>query len=61
MSGNFFPSKESQQKLLEETYIEADVDPNDIDYIEAHGTGTKIRDPEEAEAIVNAYISVLIN
>ena len=54
-SGNFFPSKELQQKLLEETYIEAGVDPNDIDYFEAHGTATKAGDPEEAEAIASAY------
>ena len=55
MNGNFFPSKQAQQKLMEETYIEAGVDPNDIDYFEAHATGTKIGDPEEAEAIYNAY------
>ena len=55
IQGNFFPSKELQKTLMEETYIEAGVDPNDIDYIEAHGTGTKAGDPEEAEAIANAY------
>ena len=54
-SGNFFPSKELQQTLLEETYIEAGIDPNDIEYFEAHGTGTKAGDPEEAQAIANAY------
>ena len=55
INGPFFPSKELQQKLMEETYSEAGVDPNDIDYFEAHATGTKVGDTEEAEAIYNAY------
>ena len=54
-SGNFFPSKDSQQRLLEEACVEANVDPNEIDYFEAHGTGTRAGDPEEAKAIAGAY------
>ena len=54
-SGNFFPSKEGQQELLEETCIEAGIDPKDINYFEAHGTGTKVGDPQEAKAIAGAY------
>ena len=53
--GGFFPSKILQQKLMEETYIEAGIDPNQIDYFEAHATGTAAGDTEEAEAIANAY------
>ena len=49
--GGFF----LQQKLMEETYIEAGIDPNQIDYFEAHATGTVAGDTEEAEAIANAY------
>ena len=53
--GNFFPSKEGQQELLEETCIEAGIDPVEINYFEAHGTGTKVGDPQEARAIAGAY------
>ena len=55
IGGNYFPSKELQQILMKETYIEAGIDPADIDYVEAHGTATRAGDPEEAEAIANAY------
>ena len=54
-NGNFFPSKIGQQTLLEETCIEAGIDPNEMNYFEAHGTGTKVGDPEEAFAIAGAY------
>ena len=54
-SGNFFPSKEFQQRLMEDTYIEAGINPHEIGYFEAHGTGTKAGDPEEAEAIYRAF------
>ena len=53
-TGNFFPSKYLQQRLIEETYIEAGINPHDIGYFEAHGTATKVGDPEEAEAIYRA-------
>ena len=53
--GNFFPSTQVQQKLMEETCIEAGIDPNQVNYFEAHGTATKAGDSVEAEAIYNAY------
>ncbi|CAH0548595.1 unnamed protein product [Brassicogethes aeneus] len=48
--GITFPSKEGQKTLLKEFYNECEVDPNDLSYFEAHGTGTKVGDPEELSA-----------
>jgi len=49
--GLTFPGREAQQALLEEVYSKAGLSPQDIHYIEAHGTGTKVGDPVEANAI----------
>lgn len=38
-SGITFPSREMQIKLLKEFYEECKVDPNDLTFLEAHGTG----------------------
>ncbi|CAG2169230.1 unnamed protein product [Oppiella nova] len=53
--GMFFPSAEAQEELMIETYKEANVDPLDLTYFEAHCTGTKAGDPQELKAIYNAY------
>ncbi|CAG2103817.1 unnamed protein product, partial [Medioppia subpectinata] len=55
ISGMFFPSSESQYDLMVTTYREAGVDPHDVNYFEGHGTGTKVGDPQEAKAILEAY------
>lgn len=49
------PSMDAQFNLLEETSRKADIAPTQIDYMEAHGTGTPVGDPIEAEAISKAY------
>uniref|UniRef100_A0A914S4R3 Fatty acid synthase n=1 Tax=Parascaris equorum TaxID=6256 RepID=A0A914S4R3_PAREQ len=49
--GITFPSGERQAALLEEVYREAGIDPNTVTYVETHGTGTKVGDPQEANAI----------
>ena len=36
-----------------EAYAEAKVDLKDVEYIEAHGTGTKLGDPIELQALGN--------
>jgi fatty acid synthase len=41
-TGAFFPSSECQRDLLVTTYREANVDPLEVNYFEAHGTGTKV-------------------
>ena len=53
-SGLTIPSAISQANLLRQVYSQADIDPSEIDYIEAHGTGTSIGDPIEAQALGNA-------
>jgi phthiocerol/phenolphthiocerol synthesis type-I polyketide synthase C len=53
-AGLTVPSHESQAALLREVYARAGVAPQEIDYFEAHGTGTAVGDPLEARAIGEA-------
>ena len=48
------PSPEAQARLLEEVYRKAGIRPEDVSYIEAHGTGTQVGDPIETSAIAEA-------
>lgn len=41
-SGVTFPSGEMQQRLVRSLYQEAEITPEQVEYIEAHGTGTKV-------------------
>ncbi|XP_046573681.1 hybrid PKS-NRPS synthetase pytA-like [Haliotis rubra] len=45
------PSGKQQQELLNDIYTRHGIDPTEVDYIEAHGTGTKRGDPVEASAL----------
>lgn len=56
-SGITFPSWLAQRDLLKDTYDECGVDPNDLIYLEAHGTGTPAGDPQECRAISDAICS----
>ena len=49
--GITFPSSVMQGVLLKEFYDEIGIPPTVLDYIEAHGTGTKVGDPEEINAL----------
>jgi epothilone polyketide synthase D len=49
------PSEDGHQAVLTRAYAEAGIDPSQVDYLEAHGTGTSVGDPIE----VNAAIKVL--
>ena len=49
--GITYPSFELQRELIEDTYQEANIDPHDVDFCEAHCTGTQAGDPSEMRAI----------
>lgn len=49
------PNGEAQKQLLNSLYRGIKIDAGDIDYIEAHGTGTPVGDPVEARAIGEAF------
>jgi phthiocerol/phenolphthiocerol synthesis type-I polyketide synthase C len=53
-SGITVPSAIAQSALLSHAYWQAGLNPGDIDYIEAHGTGTAVGDPVEARALGEA-------
>lgn len=53
--GITFPSSAIQKRLLREFYDECGFDPSSVDWIEAHGTGTKVGDPEEINAIESIF------
>ncbi|PCK08381.1 MAG: hypothetical protein COA42_09460 [Alteromonadaceae bacterium] len=49
------PSAQAQQSLHESVYQRFGIDPADISLIEAHGTGTRLGDPMEHEALSQAF------
>jgi phthiocerol/phenolphthiocerol synthesis type-I polyketide synthase E len=49
------PGAAGQAAVLAEALAVAAVDPADVRYLEAHGTGTRMGDPIELSAIVEAY------
>ncbi|XP_033103366.1 LOW QUALITY PROTEIN: reducing polyketide synthase FUB1-like [Anneissia japonica] len=49
------PSMPDQQRIIEETYNRFNVNMADVNYLEAHGTGTPVGDPIEAEAIGKSF------
>ncbi|CAH1160281.1 unnamed protein product [Phaedon cochleariae] len=50
-TGITFPSKDSQYALMKEVYDESGISPYSLSYLEAHGTGTAVGDPEECGGI----------
>lgn len=42
-TGVTFPSGEMQQRLVRYLYDQVNISPEKVEYIEAHGTGTKVR------------------
>lgn len=51
------PSGEAQVKLIRDTYAKAGLSLEHTRYFEAHGTGTEIGDPIEANAIGDIFRS----
>jgi myxalamid-type polyketide synthase MxaE and MxaD len=52
-SGGFLvrPSQRGHEQMLRQAYRSAGVSPGDVQYIEAHGTGTRTGDPIELRAL----------
>ncbi|XP_043924165.1 fatty acid synthase [Protopterus annectens] len=53
--GVTFPSGEAQMQLMRSLYAEVALSPLDVEYIEAHGTGTKVGDPQEVNGITDVF------
>ena len=53
-TGMTLPSSKAQEALLRTVCQEAGIEPDDLVYFEAHGTGTPVGDPAEARAIGQA-------
>lgn len=49
------PSRTAQERLIRETYQKAGLSMAHTRFFEAHGTGTAIGDPREAQAIGSAF------
>lgn len=54
-AGYLAPSVDGQARVAAEALAVAGLQPSDIDYIEAHGTGTPLGDPIELAALSQAY------
>jgi len=50
-NGMLAPNPDAQEAVLRKAYKDAGIDPKTVDYIEAHGTGTILGDPIEADAL----------
>lgn len=49
------PNASAQADLIMNTYQKAHINPLDVTYIEAHGTGTKLGDPVEIDGLNKAF------
>ncbi|VEG46568.1 beta-ketoacyl synthase [Mycolicibacterium flavescens] len=54
-SGLTVPNGGAQQRLIASVLARAGVTGNDVDYLEAHGTGTPLGDPIEVQAAAAVY------
>lgn len=54
-SGLTVPSGQAQERLLASVLAKAQLSADDIDYLECHGTGTKLGDPIEVHALGQVY------
>ena len=49
------PNGAAQERVIEAALERAGIQPSDIDYLEAHGTGTEVGDPIEIDATAAVY------
>jgi acyl transferase domain-containing protein/acyl carrier protein len=54
-SGLTVPNGVAQERVIAEALRDANLKPEDIGYIEAHGTGTSLGDPIEVKAIMQTF------
>lgn len=54
-SGYTVPNPNAQRGLIKRAFKNARITAQEIDYIEAHGTGTDLGDPIEIRALTNAF------
>ncbi|OAG11453.1 polyketide synthase [Paraphaeosphaeria sporulosa] len=54
-AGLTHPSSQGQEAVIRQAYQNAQLDPKDTGYFEAHGTGTPVGDPIEVAAIGNVF------
>jgi polyketide synthase PksM len=57
-NGYSAPNPEYQANLIKKAIQSANLSPSDIDYIEAHGTGTELGDPIEIRALSQVFKDV---
>ncbi|MDO0917705.1 amino acid adenylation domain-containing protein [Streptomyces sp. DT2A-34] len=49
------PNPRTQHEVITRAYGECGIDPDTVSYIEAHGTGTPVGDPVEAQSLGHAF------
>ena len=54
-AGLTVPNEASQERVMEAALMRAGMLPSEVDYVETHGTGTKVGDPIELRSTAAAY------
>lgn len=54
-SGLTVPNGLAQELVIRDALKNSGIKPEDVDYVEAHGSGTKLGDPQEVQALANVF------
>ena len=54
-AGPTVPNGPAQERAIEEALARGNVDPSEVDYLEAHGAGSELGDPIEVQAAAAVY------